>query len=86
MFCLLLLQLLSVAVLTGTSSPSLSETCLFLLWRLLVTTVKGTIGGAQELKLVQVACHLMMVECMLFSWKQLLVLVLQLEQLDFAVF
>ena len=36
-----------------------------------------------KLKLAQVARHLMMVECLLFPWKQLPVLVLKL---DFAVF
>ena len=36
-----------------------------------------------ELKLVQFARHLMMVACLQFSWKQLPVLVVQL---DFTVF
>ena len=71
----------------GTSSVSLSETCLFLLWPLLVTTVTGTsvaVGKEQgyELKLGQVARHLMMVECLQFPWKQLPMLV---TKLDFAV-
>ena len=52
-FCFLLLPLLSVAVLMEISSDSLSETCLFRLWSLLVTTVTGTsaaVGKEQGLR------------------------------------
>ena len=52
-FCFLILPFLSVAVLMGISSASLSETCLFLLWPLLVTTVTGTsavVGKEQGLQ------------------------------------
>ena len=36
---------MTVAALMGTSSASISETCLFLLWPLLVTTVTETSGA-----------------------------------------
>ena len=52
-FCFLLLQLLSVAVLMETSPASLSETCLFLLWPLLVTAVtksSAAVGKEQSLR------------------------------------
>ena len=78
---------MSAAVVMGFSSPSLSETPFFLLRPLLVTavTVTSTVGEERglQLKLVQVAVHLMVVESLLFPWKLLPVLVLNL---DFAVF
>ena len=86
-FCPLILQLLSAAVVMGFSSPSLSETSFFLLRPLLVTTVTATSTVDEErglqLELVQVTVHLMTVKCLLFPWKLLPVLVLNL---DFAVF
>ena len=53
-----------------------------------MTTLTGTpaaVGEDRELqiRLFQVACHVMMVECLLIPWKQLPVLVLKL---DFTVF
>ena len=60
----------------GTSSASLSETCLEL--QLLLVKNKG-----YDLKLVQATRYLMTVDCLQFPWKQLHVFVVKL---DFAVF
>ena len=47
-FIFSLLQLLLVAIVVGTSSPLLSETCLFLLLPLLVTIMAGTSTAVGE--------------------------------------